>query len=55
MLSPEPTIRSAVQADGDALASIYNWYIENTTVSFEEKFELLTSTLHLNGGYRHHV
>ena len=34
---PQPTIRSAVQGDSDALAGIYNWYIENTTVSFDER------------------
>ncbi len=32
---PEFTIRDASVADASAIASIYNWYIENTTVTFE--------------------
>jgi phosphinothricin acetyltransferase len=31
------TVRSASPADADALARIYNYYIENTVITFEEE------------------
>jgi len=33
----EVTIRSASPADADALARIYNYYVENTVITFEEE------------------
>jgi L-amino acid N-acyltransferase YncA len=30
-----PTIRSATPSDAGAIASIYNWYVENTAITFE--------------------
>jgi len=33
----EVTVRSASAADADALARIYNYYVENTVVTFEEE------------------
>ena len=33
----EITIRSASAADADTLARIYNYYVENTVISFEEE------------------
>jgi L-amino acid N-acyltransferase YncA len=35
-MSPDTTIRMAAAADGAALARIYNYYIANTIVTFEE-------------------
>src|SRR5882672_184786 len=34
-MSDAPEIRSATPADGAAIASIYNWYVANTTITFE--------------------
>ncbi|MGI9250169.1 MAG: GNAT family N-acetyltransferase [Pseudohongiellaceae bacterium] len=36
-MSKAATIRPAELADSEAIADIYNWYIENTTISFEEQ------------------
>lgn len=33
----EVTIRSASAADADTLARIYNYYVENTVITFEEE------------------
>jgi phosphinothricin acetyltransferase len=33
----EVTVRSATPADADAMARIYNYYIENTVITFEEE------------------
>ena len=30
-------VRSATAADADAIARIYNYYIENTVITFEEE------------------
>jgi L-amino acid N-acyltransferase YncA len=34
-MSDAPSIRSATVADATAIAAIYNWYIANTTITFE--------------------
>jgi L-amino acid N-acyltransferase YncA len=34
-MSDAPSIRSATPADAGAVASIYNWYVANTTITFE--------------------
>ncbi len=37
MSDPTYTIRQATLQDGMAIARIYNWYIENSTITFEEQ------------------
>ena len=34
---PKPIIRAATMADSSALAAIYNWYVDNTTISLDEE------------------
>lgn len=36
-MSPEVVVRPAVEADAESVARIYNYYVENTVITFEEQ------------------
>lgn len=46
-------IRPVTASDSDAIAGIYNHYILNTAVTFEEQAVLATGKLHYEAGQFH--